>query len=46
MQPCGIHPCHIINLDYLSDKIHILTCLRSTILGCKDLGIRKSDFVA
>jgi len=30
----------------LSNRIHSLKYLRSTTLGCKDIGIRKSEFVA
>ena len=37
----------ISNQDYLIYKwIHSLEYLRSTALGCKDIGIRKSEFVA
>ena len=35
----------ILNLDYLINIIQSLKYLRSTTLGCKDIGIRKSEFV-
>ena len=34
------------NLDYLMNRIHSFKYLRSTKLGCKDIKIKKSEFVA
>ncbi len=39
-----VHTFYIYNLDYLI-RIHCLKYLRSTTLGCKDIGARKFEFV-
>ena len=35
----------ISNLDYLNNRSHSLKYLRSMTLGCKDIRIKKSEFV-
>ena len=36
---------NILDSNYCSDGIHSLKYLKSTAMGCKDVGIRKSEFV-
>ena len=47
LQPDGVK-FDISNLDnkIRSNRIHSFKCLRSLTLGCKDVGIRTSEFVA
>jgi len=48
LQPDGVYIFDISNLDHAwYNRIHYsLKYLRSMILGCKDIVIRKSEFVA
>ena len=45
LQPDGVNLFYFKH-SFLSDRIHSLKYLRSTILSCKDIGIRKSELRA
>ena len=45
MKPNGVKPLIFQAEMILSNRIHNLVYLRSTTLGCKDIEIRKSEFV-